>query len=777
MFINAMGLGISLACCIAAYLWIAYDWEFDNFHKDEQVANVYKLHSHWENPSPGQNILAPYGLAPLAAGELAGIEQYTRYYFDKGYVSYDKQGIREGIASADSSFFEMFDFPVFTGDLNTFKDEQYTIISRELAKKIFRDEDPVGQTISITLSNEEPIPLIVGAVIENIPHNTSFTFDVMIRMEVRRRISGFSGNDWKPYPTYSTFFKIKDPGNLPVLNEQFQKYLELCEGSLSKFKLEHFKADFTMTEILGAMVNVRMWQKPIKILTGMAILIFLISCFNLANTSFALMARRLKEIGIRKTLGASRSQIFIQFLVEICITVILSLIIGLLIAQHIVPIFSDMWAQGIGNRWDSLIFRLEDVNGLKFFITLLLLVFTGVAIAGFYPALIYSKSRPVKLLKREEEVRGTNIFSRSMLILQFSITLLILISGIIFMENSSFMMNKDMGFDGDQMIYVQFETGEDLQLFSNSIDQLSGVSSTAGSQNHVGVSFNRNEISVDEKKSVSWLYHISEAYFNTMGFRLKEGRRLLASDYGKSVIVTENFVKQFKLDNPIGKTVKWQDKHYSIIGVIDDIVDNWYVVKSLNESPKIFFHAAPRQNDRFLAIKTESNQTDEVYSRVQDTWNKLFPLKPFEGNSQIGHLNNGQLMTANNLKKIFAFLTIMTILLSLAGIYALAALNVEKRTHEIGIRKVLGASVSQLVRLVNREFVLTLLIAGVIGSSACYFLFQNIIDNDFKIIFIEIGWTPYLIASLFLVLVGMITSGSLIYKTATRNPVNTLRNE
>lgn len=340
VLINAFGLGISLACCIAMYLWVAYDREFDDFHLDEKISNIYKLHSYSDDPPPAQSIFAPYALGPLAAQEIAGIERFTRYYFESGFIRSGERGFTASSTFADSTFFEMFDFPSLQGDLGAFKKEQFVVVSQALAEKLFGTSNPIGRTVSLKLSIGDPIELIVGAVIEDIPHNNSFTFECMIRIELLQKIKGFSENDWGPWPAFSTFFELNNTGYLENANQQFQKYLKLCQGyKRTKFKLEYFKADFTMTEVQGAMVNVRMWSAPLRVLIGLTAMIFMIACFNLANTSFALIAGRLKEIGIRKSLGARKSQVFAQFLVETFMIVMLSLLIALAIAQYIVPAF------------------------------------------------------------------------------------------------------------------------------------------------------------------------------------------------------------------------------------------------------------------------------------------------------------------------------------------------------------------------------------------------------------------------------------------------------
>lgn len=422
VIINALGLGVSLACCMAAYLWVAYDLEFDDFHKDEKVADIYKVHSHWIIPDVGQNILSPYALAPTAHGDISGISSFARYYFEKGSIEVDSHNSEEGIAFADSSFLEMFNFEVTDGALASFKREQYAVIGERLSKKLFGKSSPIGKVLNVRLSDQKTFSVVIGAVIKDIPHNSSFTFELLARVEQFANVRGIMDNDWSVWPAFSTFFEIPEKDQVSAIAEQLQSYIALEEGDHSALTLEPFKADYTMSEILGAMVNVRMWQAPILALAVTALMIFLITCFNLANTSYALSIRRVKEIGMRRILGADKRHIFALFFLETILIIMLAMVIGLAVAQYIVPSFAEMWADGISNRWDRLVFGVKDVRGINLLIFLMLITFFGVAAAGSFPALFHSRVSAAQSLKGNSRTHGFNGFSQVVLVVQFSLS-------------------------------------------------------------------------------------------------------------------------------------------------------------------------------------------------------------------------------------------------------------------------------------------------------------------------------------------------------------------
>lgn len=417
------------------------------------------------------------------------------------------------------------------------------------------------------------------------------------------------------------------------------------------------------------------------------------------------------------------------------------------------------------------------MGGLNFFIVLILIVFACVAIAGIYPAIISSKYNLVNLLKGSQRISGTNRVTRLLLVIQFSISILVLISGIIFIKNSNYIATKDLGFDSDRLIFLRLEDPGQFDAFSSSLTKISGVSKVSAPQDHLGIRFRSGEVDVDGKVIQSNIIFTGPDYFETMGFGLVKGRSLNESDVDKSVVVTKGLVQKLKLEDPIGSCLMWRKKRYTIVGVIDDVIENWYMVSS-RERPQIFFRAEKEKNNEFLIVRTEEQTTLEVYNRILISWDELYPLRPISANIHIDYIQNGPLDTAKDLMSVFVFLTVMTGLLSLTAIYSLAALNVEKRKNEIGIRKTFGASMYHLTQLLNREFLLILGSASVIGSICCFLIFHEfVLVQEYNIIFSKVSLWPFLIAPLLLIIVGGLTSGGLIFKTASTNPTSILRNE
>src|SRR5690349_16546502 len=388
VIINTFGLGIALACCMAAYLILAFNIEFDNFHADSKVKRIFKIHTHFleKDGRETKNNNAPMALPPLAVPEVAGIERYTRYVSDGGYMRYGEKAFSERIVFADSTFFDMFDYPLVSGNHQSFKDKYSIFISEELARKYFADEEAVGKMLVLNFANEVEIEVIVGGVMKKVPLNNSFYFDAMMRIENLQDIHKLAVDNWGDWRDPSTYLELTDAANAASISKQFDKYVPIRneakkDNHVLSYQLEPFKSYFTQGDIGWSYANLPMDALPLIVFSAMAGLILLIACFNLTNTSIAMTAKRLKEVGIRKAVGAVRQQIVSQFLMETILTITLSLLVGLLMAQWIVPAFTEMW---------GLPYNLKDLSGVNLLISLLILVFFASILAGMYPALFNS---------------------------------------------------------------------------------------------------------------------------------------------------------------------------------------------------------------------------------------------------------------------------------------------------------------------------------------------------------------------------------------------------
>jgi putative ABC transport system permease protein len=772
--INTFGLGISLACCITAYLLLAFNIEFDNFHEDEKVSHVFKIHtlSTEKSGKKATDNQAPIVMAPVVADEIAGINRYVRFLYGGGALSYKDKAFNEGIGFTDSSFFDLFDYPLLKGSHKSFKEKNSIFLTEEIAKKYFGDEDPVGKIMVLSSVNDSEIEMLVGGVLKRIPANNTFVFDALMRMENFMDINKIKIDDWSDWRNPATFVELASPENADDVAKKFDKYIPnrnkvRTDVVVDAYRLEPFKSNFTQDDIRYNWVNLRIGALPLVVFTSMAGLILLIACFNLTNTSIAMTARRLKEVGVRKAIGAARSQIVSQFLLETIITITMAMVVGLLMAQLIVPAFVNMW---------KLPYNLKDLGGLNLFITLIMLVFLTSLLAGIYPALFSSKFKPTVLLKGTVQIKGTNFLTRGLVGLQFALSVIVLIGGVVFIQNTKFQDEIKFGYDKDMLITVALKGEREYEAMQAAIASNPKILSVGVSDGNIGSSTYQTPVRIDTGEYNVQAAGVGKNYFETMGLRLVQGRTFNlenSQDPDEAVVVNKAFLERTGLTDPIDKIVTLHDKRRHIIGVIENHVDNLYRSKEME--PFIFYPAGKNQYVN-LVVKTEHADLPEIQKYLEKVWKELYPTKPFESKYQEDLVLAGSRELNANLEKIFLFITLLGGLLSASGIFALASLNIAKRTKEIGIRKALGASVNNIVGLLNREFTIILAIAAILGSIGGYFITGALLAQIYKY-HIPVGIMSVVLCALAIFSVGILTTSSTILKAAKTNPVDTLRSE
>jgi len=774
ILINTFGLGVSLACCVSAYLILAYNIEFDDFHDSKKVANIYAVHTllQQKDGKETRNNNAPMALPPLAIPQAAGIERYTRYLSDGCYMRNGDKAFSEGVSFADSTFFDMFDYPLLSGNHKSFKDKYSIFLSEELARKYFGDEEAVGKMLVLNFPNEVEIQVEVGGVLKKVPLNNSFYFNALMRIENLQDIHHLAVDNWGDWRDPSTYVELTDPTNAATLGNQFNTYVPIRneakkDSHVLRFQLEPFKAYFTRDDIGWGYANMRMDALPLIVFSAMAGLILLIACFNLTNTSIAMTAKRLKEVGIRKAIGAMRQQIVSQFLLETILTITLSLIVGLLIAQWMVPEFTTMW---------ELPYTMSDLSGLNLFVTLLILVFFASLLAGVYPAIFNSQFKPVALLKGQVKVKGTNALTRTLVALQFAISVMVLIAGVVFIQNTKFQESINVGYDKEKVLTVGIQSEKEFEILKNAIASNPKIEELALSDHHIGYSTYDFPVTIDTAEYTSQLLGVGKNYFRTVGLKLKEGRfpnLENATDKREAIVVNQAFLDKVGMKDPLDKIVTVHDKKRHIVGVIENHVDNLFRSK---EAEPFLFYTADSTAYKLMEVRAEASDLPEVKHFIEETWKKVFPAKPIEIQYQEDIVLAETKSVNGNLKKIFLFLTVLGGLLSASGIFSLASLNIARRTKEIGIRKALGATVSQVVLLLNREFLIILTAAALLGAIGGFFLTDALLASIYAHR-ISVTAVPVLLCAFTIFIIGMLTTSFTILKAAKTNPVDTLRTE
>lgn len=481
----------------------------------------------------------------------------------------------------------------------------------------------------------------------------------------------------------------------------------------------------------------------------------------------ALTGKRLKEIGVRKVVGSHRNQIASQFLLEMLITISLAIGAGFLMAQIIVPQFAMMW---------QLQYGLTDLNGLNLIVALIILLFGAATLAGIYPALFNSKFSPLTLLKGGQQIKGTTPLTNTLLVFQFSLSVIVFIAGIVFTQNAAYQKNMSLGYDKENLLTVTVSGEQEYNRLRNSIETNPKIELISGAQNHIGpYSHSWETLKLDTALFETRVFHVGFNYFKTVGISLMAGRDFIESgkqDFESAVIVDENFVHNHKLNNPIDTQIWYKDKPHRIIGVLKNHLSG---LKQKDDSEHVYALSEPSKYS-VMVVRTDPGNRLAVSNYLEAEWKKLFAGIPFQIQIQEDVVYEEAGSYNNNLRQILFFLTILGCLLSASGIYALASLNVQRRRKEIGVRKVLGASIASIVKLLNKDFAVILIVGGVLGGVGGYFLTTSLMDSLYSQ-HIEVKLTTVVLCGLAIFLIGISTTSKTISKTAMTNPTQTLRNE
>ena len=775
IIINVLGMGVAIACCIVGYFANEYDANFDGVHKNAE--RIYRVSAVREF----ENTLTRFGLVSFPLGDIVDktfpdVDQSTRYFHSWSNFKRDNDLFPANISYVDPEFFQLFSFDFIAGNPADIKDKASVFISNEIAIRLFgTSEDAFGKTITQVYGNELKEVKVAG-VFKDQPMNSSFYVKggsaYMNFENYKDEHKDFLEDDWKKECTL--FVLINDASQVSRVHLQLQKYIANNNNVREDFIIKEFVLDPLPTmahQDRSDNTRTRTWgAPPISAIIGsmvMGILILLIACFNLTNTAIAISSRRLKEIGIRKVMGSMRVQLIVQFIGETMFICLLALVVGLGLADILVSGWNSMW------EYMQLTPHYLD-NATFLFFLIGVLVFTAI-LAGSYPAFYVSKFEPVNILKGKLKFGGTNYFTRILLGLQFAISLIAIVSAIGFIQNARFQRDYDLGFDIRGTVIAWVDNQSEFDTYRNSLQTNPEILSFAGAKSgifsnrvHKPVKFESKQLEVD-------IIEVGDKYLHTMNLTLMEGRDFIKdseTDQKESVIITVQMAKVFGLDKPIGKELIWMDtvKLY-VVGVVKDVYTRgmWRELE-----PMMIRYVLPDKYSQ-IVISTRNEKVAFVNTFMNDKWNILFPNKLYNGRMLVSHLQEVNDVNTN-IAFMYVFLGVIAMVLSVTGLFTLVSLTIIKRMKEIGVRKILGASVFNITRVINTEFVIILVIASILGSWASYTMTNLIMGSIWKY-YQSINALTFAISIGLLFTTSFCTIGYKILTVAKMNPVNTLKEE
>jgi len=791
--INIAGLAVGIACCLLILLYVQDELSYDKFQ--EHGDRIHRVAVDRQYPGRSSSYAPiPHSYAEAMEAEFPEIEAATRLFYFQGVVASFK--VEDQIYEepdflwADSTFFEVFSLPLLQGDPGKALGEPNSLVLTEsTAKRYFGDADPIGQVVRMPDNGRE---LVVSGVMEDLPSRSHLHFNALMSSQ------DLSFLEQPNYVNFSafTYLLLEEGADPAVLEAKFPELVrKYASGAVQRaFGVtydEYVQAGNGYHYFLQPLPNIYLdsnlegeMRPPgsrtlIYIFTAIALFILLIAVINFMNLATATSTERAKEVGIRKTMGSLRSQLIGQFLMEAVLMTLLSTTLALLLLNPLIPLFRNISGKEI--QYGQLL-EPTVLTGLVLFSLLVGLL------SGSYPAVVLSSFNPVKVLKGKLSgtLHGVQL-RNGLVVFQFAISVVLIISTIVVFEQMQYIRNKELGFNKDRVITLHraFSLQSQTEAFKEELLGFPQVVS-AGSTNSMpggnffGVAFRKEG---DQETVFGRGLLIDEDFIPTMEMNIVEGRGFSEQfNDTLSVIINERAAREFGLENPVGKRLITnsgnilgqveEDRHFQIVGIVED-----FHFQSLHQPITPLFFVLNRAQDgtnALMSVRLKGDDFQGAIRQVEALWEKFVPERPFLYSFLDVEL--GKLYAAEQVaQRVFAFFAGLAIFIACIGLLGLAAFITRQRTKEIGIRKVLGASVSHIVRLLSIDFLKLVGLALLIAAPVAWYAMRQWLENFAYSV--DIGWWMFLLAGALAVVIAFGTVSYQALRAALANPIRSLRDE
>ncbi|WP_339609206.1 ABC transporter permease [uncultured Roseivirga sp.] len=774
VFINIVGLGLALACCIVAFLNYKFATTFDKQHANYD--ELYQVSVRIDQN--GSQV--PFGIVPMPLGtviksEIPSIERASRFERAGVTIKRDNNVFNRTMAFMDQDFMAMFTFPVLYGNAESYHELSTVLISDRTAISLFGKENAVGETIELVLTGKPNILLTVGAVFEEPGLKSTLQFQLIADFENFYRNFNIKKDDWSQF-TDGLFIQSKDPSIVETAPALLQKYAAVQAEVKKDLPASGFwvqtmdELSFNSRDLNGTNLgNETLHPAHILVPNIMAVLILLLACFNFTNTAIAMSNRRLKEIGIRKTVGGSRAHLVIQFLGENLVLCFLALLLGLLFSLWLVPKYSDMWP-----NMDVFLSLRNNPSMIVFLISSLVLT---AVLAGGYPAIFVSRFRPVAILRGSLKVGSSSILSKILLGFQMLISVMALVFGFAFVQNSNFQEGLDLGYNREGILMVPLNNSSEAERFRAVVQTNPLIEGAALTNGHVGWSSYRRAVKTEDNEGEVTILDIGLNYMETLGFKVLEGRSFTAEnqevDKQNGVVINQKMASRFGWEEPIGQQITMNDSiRLTVVGMVKD----FYTFGLWAPIEPMILKLKDDKDLSMLIAKVDPKQAGATMDYLESTWSEVIKDRPARVYSHEINVLGEARDVNKNIVTMFLFLAVIAVVLSAIGLFTLVSINIQSRTKEIGIRKVLGASIARITTLINRPFLIIVGIASVLGGAVSVY-FAGILMGSIWTYHVTPGLTSALIPILTIQLIALLSISGKVIKMAKRNPVESLRYE
>jgi|AntRauTorcE11897_2_1112592.scaffolds.fasta_scaffold02208_2 putative ABC transport system permease protein len=767
-FINLTGLSVGLAVCLIIAIFIQFHLGFDQFHeKSDRIYRIAKEESLSGQTQRSGNMQGP--LASTLAEEIPEVEEAVRFQTTgKTLVTIDNESFyEEGIIRTDPSVFKIFDFTLQQANAeNPLNDKNSIVLTKEAAFKYFGDEDPVGRQIILDESDQ----YTVSGIVETPPNQSHIHFSMMLN--IPDSLYGMNLMDWNRFSAFYTYLLIDEYADseqvitkVPQVlkGKVFEENLAKTSYFLQPLQDIHLQSDLSYELDSDRIINI----SYIYLFATIGFFILLIACLNYINLSTARATSRLKEVGVRKTAGAGKSTLFWQFTGEILLLTFIAAIISLGIAELLLTQVNALMGLELSS---SALWSPGFLTGF------LLTVFLTGFLSGVYPSIMLSSFNPSEVLKGSKKVLSGGGLRKGLVIFQFTISMILIISTLIIDRQMSFIQNKNLGFNPTQVVNITLETSSSKEAAQSLIDefaQIPDIESYTTSMGVPGKGATRLHLfwsESDEEPTPVYFNQVDENFFSTLDIALISGRNFQNSDAEKSsslAIVNETLINSmgWSAEEAIGEKISF----YEIIGVVKD-----YHFESLQNEIAPALHRYSSEEPYFISMKINTENISTTMAQIEQNWKKIIPSTPMQY-SFLDDTFDSLYRSEKQLGTLFSGFALITIIIACMGLFGLVAFMASKRAKEIGIRKVMGASVANIVTLLSKDFVKLVILGFFIAIPiSWYAMNQWLADFAYKI---EIGPGIFALAGATALVIALLTVSWQSIKAALANPVESLRSE
>jgi len=712
---------------------------------------------------------SPYLLGPTLRDEHEAIESVVRVQRNHLSIRHDDNVFSEPVWFVDPEFLSVFSYRLLYGLPNALNDKNSIVLTEDMAIKYFGRTDVVNEELSIKFPKEQKITFRISGVLARIPDQSSMFISFLIPMQNwEDHVDPAPSIQWRTWAG-ATFVLFREGHATNELSALVDKYIKVQHEANDKFQIQSIEW-IPITKVAERSYEIEdalSWSNLPAAMIALGIIavaLVLLACFNYMNVAVASVSTRLKEIGIRKVIGGGKKEIIQQFLVENTVLCAFALGIGTVIAATILlPGFNTLYPIHIPFEFSS--------NGAMFAFFGAVLLFVAL-ISGAYPALYVSSFSPVNILRGKEKFGSKSLLSKILLSIQFTLSFTSIVACLVFINSSQYFENKDWGYDHDQQIFTSVKNTEQYNGLKDLVSQNKNVTSFAGSESHIGHNIHNTTVTVGtEQVNVSRL-EVGFNYLETMNVQLKQGRffdETISSDKKESVIVNEAFVHKMAWEDPLGQTFDFDSIKWNVIGVVKD----FHYKEFYYDVEPTMIHIGSEENYKYLIVKAAAGTVVEVSDFLKKSWRAVAPDDPYDGHFQDDVFQ--QFFDSNRSNnKIMYFLSAVALVLVCMGLYGLVSYNLTRRLKEFSVRKVFGASLFQIFRLMNHDYIWIVLIAFGIGAPFGFYLMGLMIRAAYPEEIPISSW-PFVMTILTMILTVAFTTGTQLRRIAKENPTSTLR--